>query len=57
MVPRVTLLEVMRAVAESAATELEWAAAVVHLVNSHQVELVGPFRGFTFTVERSRTRG
>jgi hypothetical protein len=43
-----TLLEVVTAVAEFAATENELIATVVHLVNSGMVELCGNFRGARF---------
>ena len=48
MALRLTLLDLVRAVSESAATETEVVATVVHLVNSGVVQLCGNFRGARF---------
>ncbi len=41
---RVTLLDLVAAVAESGANEVELVWAITHLVNSGRVRLVGQFR-------------
>ncbi len=41
---RVTLLDLVAAVAESGASEVELVWAIVHLVNSGRVRLIGQFR-------------
>ncbi len=46
--PHVTMLDLVRAVAEEARSEAEVLATVVHLVNSGQVALCGNFRGCRF---------
>jgi hypothetical protein len=51
MSPIVTLLELIDAVSEFAATEGELLAAVVRLVNSGKVILGGTFRGCTFDID------
>jgi hypothetical protein len=48
MTLRLTLLDLVRAVSESAANEAEVVATVVHLVNSGVVQLAGNFRGARF---------
>lgn len=40
-----TLLDLVKAIAESGASEQELVATVTYLVNSGQVQLVGNFRG------------
>ena len=49
--PQVTMLDLVRAVAEEARSEAEVLATVVHLVNSGQVGLCGNFRGCRFDVD------
>jgi hypothetical protein len=51
---QVTMLDLVTAVSESAATEAEVVSTVVHLVNSGIVQLCGNFRGARFDVA---TRG
>ena len=51
MVPRVTMLELVRTVGEIARTEAEVVATVVHLVNTGRVRLVGNFRGARITLD------
>jgi len=51
MVPRVTMLELVRTVGEVAGTEAEVVATVVHLVNTGRVELIGNFRGARITLD------
>jgi hypothetical protein len=51
MVLRSTLLELVKAVSDSAETDTEIVATVVHLVNSGQVQLCGNFRGARFDLE------
>jgi hypothetical protein len=48
MPPRVTMLELVAAVAENADTEAEIMATVVHMVNSGLVRLEGKPRGPRF---------
>ena len=48
---RTTLLELIDAVSEYAATEAELLAAVVYLVNSGRVVLTGTFRGCIFRLD------
>ncbi|HYC23715.1 MAG TPA: hypothetical protein VEI94_13470 [Candidatus Bathyarchaeia archaeon] len=45
MVPRVTIAELVRAVAEFAQTDAEVAATVAHMVNTGSVRLRGKFAG------------
>jgi hypothetical protein len=42
---RITLLEVVAAVADEARSEAELVATIAHLIHTKQVELVGNFRG------------
>jgi hypothetical protein len=51
MVPRVTLLELVKAVGEVAETDAEVVATVVDLVNGGHVQLIGNFRGCRFETE------
>ncbi len=51
MVPRVTLLELVKAVGEFAETDDEVVATVVDLVNGGKVQLIGNFRGCRFEME------
>jgi hypothetical protein len=46
-----TLLDLVAAVSESAASEAEVVATVVHLVNSGIVRLCGNFRGARFDLD------
>ena len=48
MPPRVTMLELVTAVAENADTEAEIMATVVHMVNTGLVRLEGKPRGARF---------
>ena len=48
MPPRVTMLELVTAVAENADTEAEIMATVVHMVNAGLVRLEGKPRGARF---------
>jgi len=48
MVPRVTMQDLVNAVAESAQSDAEVIATVVHLVNSGKVRLTGRLRGARF---------
>ena len=45
---KITLLELVTAVAEEAASDAEIIATVVHMVNSGIVQLCGSFRGARF---------
>jgi hypothetical protein len=47
---QLTMLDLVMAVSESAASEAEVVATVVHLVNSGIVQLCGNFRGARFDV-------
>ncbi len=47
-----TLLDLVAAVAESAASDAEVVATVTHLINSGQIRLVGNFRGADVRVRR-----
>jgi hypothetical protein len=51
MVLRSTLLELVEAVSDYAATDAEIVATVVYLVNSGRVQLCGNFRGARFDLE------
>jgi len=51
MVRRSTLLELVKAVSDSAETDTEIVATVVYLVNSGRVQLCGNFRGARFDLE------
>jgi hypothetical protein len=51
MAIQITLLDLVQAVSESAATEAEVVATVVHLVNSGIVQLCGNFRGARFDLD------
>lgn len=48
MPPRVTMLELVTAVAENAKSEAEVLATVVHMVNTGLVRLEGKLRGARF---------
>jgi len=48
---RSTLLELVEAVSDSAATDTEIVATVVYLVNSGRVQLCGNFRGAWFDLD------
>ena len=48
MALQLTMLDLVTAVSESAATENEVVATVVYLVNSGMVQLCGNFRGARF---------
>jgi hypothetical protein len=48
----ITLLDLLSAVSESAGSEREVVATVVHLVNSGAVRLGGTFRGARFDLRR-----
>jgi hypothetical protein len=48
MALQLTLLDLVKAVTDSAQTEAEVVATVVHLVNSGVVQLCGNFRGARF---------
>ena len=50
MAIRTTLLELVTAVSDAAATEEEVLATVVYLVNSGRVRLCGTFRGARFDI-------
>ena len=52
MPPRVTMQELVAAVAESAESEAEVVATVVHMVNTGLVRLDGKLRGARFDVRR-----
>ncbi len=47
-----TLLDLVAAVAESAASDKEVVATVTHLINSGQIRLVGNFKGADVQVRR-----
>src|SRR5262245_45002468 len=51
MAIQITLLDLVTAVSESAASEGEVIATVVHLVNSGIVQLCGNFRGARFDLD------
>ena len=57
MALRSTLLELVKAVSDYAETDTETVAAVVHLVNSGQVQLRGNFRGARFDLEAAGVTG
>jgi hypothetical protein len=48
MARQTTLLDLVKAVSEYAATDAEVVATVVHMVNSGMVQLCGNFRGARF---------
>ncbi len=48
MALQITMLDLVMAVSESAATDAEVVATVVYLVNSGTVQLCGNFRGARF---------
>ncbi|MEW6271589.1 MAG: hypothetical protein AB1689_20085 [Thermodesulfobacteriota bacterium] len=50
MVPRVTMLDLVTAVAECAQSDAEVVATVVHLINTGKVRLAGSLRGARFDV-------
>ena len=52
MPPRVTMLELVAAVAENAESDAEVVATVVHMVNTGLVRLDGKLRGARFDVRR-----
>lgn len=51
MTPKVTLLELVAAAAEEARSDAELLAAVVYMVNSGRVQLMGTFRGARFDLD------
>jgi hypothetical protein len=51
MAVQVTMLDLVMAVSESATTDAEVVATVVHLVNSGIVQLCGNFRGARFDLD------
>jgi len=51
MALQTTLLDLVKAVSDSAASEAEVVATVVHLVNSGIVQLCGNFRGARFDLD------
>jgi hypothetical protein len=51
MVLQLTLLDLVKAVSDSAASEAGVVATVVHLVNSGIVQLCGNFRGARFDLD------
>jgi len=51
MALEITMLDLVTAVSESATTEAEVVATVVHLVNSGIVQLCGNFRGARFDLD------
>jgi hypothetical protein len=51
MVLQLTMLDLVKAVSDSAATEAEVVATVTHLVNSGIVQLCGNFRGARFDID------
>jgi hypothetical protein len=51
MALQLTMLDLVKAVSDSAATEAEVVATVVHLVNSGIVQLCGNFRGARFDLD------
>lgn len=52
MPPRVTMLELVTAVAETAKSEAEVMATVVHMVNTGLVRLDGKLRGARFDLRQ-----
>lgn len=52
MPPRVTMLELVTAVAENAKSEAEVMATVVHMVNTGLVRLDGRLRGARFDLRQ-----
>jgi len=52
MTPKVTMLDLVSAVAEYATSDAELIATVVYLVNSGRVRLNGNFRGRRFDLTR-----
>ena len=51
MVPQVTMLNLVATLTELIPSEAELIAAVVHLVNTGKVELIGSFRGRRFDLD------
>jgi hypothetical protein len=51
MALQLTMLDLVKAVSDSAATEAEVVATVAHLVNSGIVQLCGNFRGARFDID------
>jgi hypothetical protein len=51
MALQLTMLDLVKAVSDSAATEAEVVATVTHLVNSGIVQLCGNFRGARFDID------
>ena len=51
MAVQIALLDLVKAVSDSAASEAEVVATVVHLVNSGAVRLCGNFRGARFDLD------
>jgi hypothetical protein len=56
MALQLTMLDLVNAVSDSAATEAEVIATVVHLVNSGIVQLCGNFRGARFDLDAGGVR-
>ncbi len=52
MAPKVTMLDLVTAVAEEAKSEAELIAAVVYMVNSGRVRLNGNFQDCLFDISR-----
>ena len=57
MAPKVTMLDLVSAVAQHARTEAEVIATVVYMVNSGSVRLGGNFRGARFDLESTSPSG
>lgn len=49
--PKVTLLQVVRAVAAEAETDAELVATVIHMIAMRKVELIKPFDCYSIVVE------
>lgn len=49
--PKVTMLDLVTAISQDAASEAELIATVVYMVNSGRVRLNGNFRGSKFDLE------
>jgi hypothetical protein len=56
MALNITLLDLVSAVAQSARSDAEIVATVVHMVNSGQVRLCGTFRGARFDLDSVKPR-
>ncbi len=57
MAPKVTMLDLVTAVAEDAKSEAELIATVVYMVNSGRVRLNGNFRDCQFDLDRMSVAG